>query len=44
MKVGEADRGAMGEEAEMTQELWKSCWRISIFRKEKMGYVDVAPV
>ena len=28
VKVGEADVGAMGEEAEMTQELWKSCWRI----------------
>ena len=42
--MGEADVGATGEEAEMTQEMWKSCWRIQIFRKEKMGYVVLAPV
>ena len=28
VEVGEAHVGARGEEAEMIQELWKSCWRI----------------
>ena len=28
VEVGEADVGALAEEEEKIQELWKSCWRI----------------